>query len=419
MSETPADRFRRLLLSDPGRSEVYDALTMTLGTGDLPAAARAARQACAADPGNRRLRKNLLFLLQRSGSWDLLDRWTPRQRRSVPARRSHPVDLDRTQARYDWLMKELDVRQKEGWTPSRVEHWKRSFTMSRGHLANFRRSELSSGTQNPPDRPVGFPSLDFSRLYPDVSAEESEREAPALRRRALTFLTRLYRQDCPEIDWFDALAQDDNRFGARVFDVPGLGTATFKGIQSAYYACRVASLVPKGGVVLEIGGGFGAVASRLLAIRPDITYVLTDLPVNMVLTHTYLTSLYGDAVVGLWEDGDHPSPEHRALVVPPWRLADLPLRVDLAINTMSFQHMDERNHAFYGEALRKLGTRRLYHLNRNVHLQDPDQDTMVVPAERYGFMADYEVTDRRDFNGQWIEVIAEARSGSPRAGGRG
>jgi hypothetical protein len=410
MSEKPVDRFRRLLLSDPGRSEGYDALTVTLGTDDVQAAARAARQACAADPENRRLRKNLLFLLQRSGAWDLLDPWTPRQPRSLPGRRSHPVDLDRARAVYDRLMKELDARRDEGWTPSRVEHWKRSFTMGRGHLANFRRSELSSGTQNPPDRPVGFPNLDFSRLYPDVTAEERKREVPALRRLAMKLLARLFRRDCPDIDWFDALARDDDRFGARVFEVPGFGTVTFKSIQSAYYACRAASLVPQNGTVLEIGGGFGMLALWLLAIRPDVTCVLTDLPVNMVLTHTYLTSLYGDAVAGLWEDGDRPGPGQRALVVPPWRLPELPLQVDLAVNTMSFQHMDERNLTFYGDALRRLGTRRLYHVNRNVFRQPAGQDTMVVPAERYGFMADYVTVVSDGFDGQWVEVIAEARA---------
>ena len=168
-------------------------------------------------------------------------------------------------------------------------------------------------------------------------------------------------------------------------------------------------MLPRGGVMLEIGGGFGALASRLLALRPDVTCVLTDLPVNMVLTHTYLTSLYGGAVTGLWEDGDLPGDSHRALVVPPWRLATLPVRVDLTVNTMSFQHMDERNHAFYGDVMKALGTKWLFHVNRNQHIDDPATDTMIVTAERYSFMADYEVVDRRDFDRKWIEIVARAR----------
>lgn len=169
------------------------------------------------------------------------------------------------------------------------------------------------------------------------------------------------------------------------------------------------SEVPRNGVVLEIGGGFGSVASRLLAIRPDITYVLTDLPVNMILTHTYLTSLYGAAVTALWTEADRPGPGHRAIVVPPWRLRDLPFRVDLAVNTMSFQHMDERNHRFYGAAMKALGTRRLYHVNRNVHLRNPGLDTMVLPPEQYAFMPDFDVVQSLDFGDAWIEVVAAAR----------
>jgi hypothetical protein len=70
--------------------------------------------------------------------------------------------------------------------------------------------------------------------------------------------------------------------------------------------------------------------------------------------------------------------------------------------------MDERNHAFYGDAMRKLGTRRLYHLNRETPIAGVD--TMDVPASRYGFMADYSVVETDDFDARWVEVIAEARS---------
>jgi hypothetical protein len=411
MAQHPTDRLRRLLVSEPARAPAYDAIVIAAGTDDIGASLAAAFRACVLAPADRRLRKNLLFLLQRSDRWDELSSWVPRQPQPLPPRATHPVDLGAIQDRYRWLMDQLHgERSGEAWTPSAIEGWKRDFHMDDRHLANFRRSELSSGTQTPPDRPAAFPRLDFEHLYPALTDEERALHAPVLRRTFLTLLTRLYRAGCREIDRYDAAALDDDRFGARLVELDGVGPVTAKSIQSAYYACRAASLVPRNGTVLEIGGGFGMLASRLLAIRPDVTYVLTDLPVNMVLTHTYLTSHYGDAVAGLWEDGDRPGPGQRALVVPPWRLAGLPLQVDLAVNTMSFQHMDERNHAFYGDALRRLGTRRLYHVNRNVFRQPAGQDTMVVPAERYGFMADYVTVVSDGFDGQWVEVIAEART---------
>lgn len=331
----------------------------------------------------------------------------PRRPRPLPACRHHPVDLDAAIARYRWLMRMVESRGDEGWAPSRVEGWKRGFsTMDRRHLANFRRSELSGGTQDIPDRPADFPPLEFGRLYPAYTADEREASVRQFRIQFHVYLTRLLQRGAQGIDWYDDAVLDDDRFGARLIDLPGIGPVTSKSIQSAYHASRIMSLVPRNGVVLEIGSGFGAVASRLLAIRPDITCVLPDLPVNVVLTHTYLTSLFGDAVTGLWAKSDRPGPQNRAIVVPPWRLASLPLQVDLAVNTMGFQHMDERNHAFYGDVMRRLGTRRLYHVNRNVVIKGVD--TMVVPADRYSFRADYRIVETRGFDEKWIEVIAEA-----------
>lgn len=171
-----------------------------------------------------------------------------------------------------------------------------------------------------------------------------------LQQQYLSLLSRLYQHEQHSIDWYEAAAAEDDRFEARVL----------------------------------------------------------DLPINMVLTHTYLSSLYGDAVAGLWDDSDRPSCGHRALVVPPWRLASLRFKVDLAVNTLSFQHMVERNHRFYGDAMRVLGTRRVHHVNHNVHVED--WDTMTVTADRYRFMADYAVVEANNIDDMWVEVIADARS---------
>lgn len=394
----------------PGDPDVYEQIVMHGWDSHLEWATRAARQLCVLAPDIGRHRRHLLVLLQRAERWDEIDRNVPRGRRPLPQAESHPVNLDGAAARHQWLMAQQSERADEGWTPSKIEGNKRRTPLPLEHLSQFRRSEVSGGTQMSPDRPGSFPSLDFSRLYPPYDEAERNRALPILHRQRIGLLSRLYRHQASGIDWYDAAVLDDGRFGGRTIELPGAGPVTAKSLQAAYYACRLVSLVPRNGVVLEVGGGFGAVAARLLAIRPDITYVLTDLPVNMVLTHTYLTSLYGDAVAGLWEDSDWPAPGQRALVVPPWRLAALPLKVDLAVNTMSFQHMDERNHAFYGGVLKALGTRFLYHVNRIVHIGNPATDTMAIPADDYAFMADYEVVDRHSMDHMWIEVVARARA---------
>jgi hypothetical protein len=115
-------------------------MVMALGTSEFERSLAAAFRACVLAPADHRLRKNLLFLLQRSDRWDEMSAWIPRQRRPLPARETHPVDLAQSQSRYRWLMDQLESkRSDEGWTPSVVENWKRVFTMDSRHLATDRR----------------------------------------------------------------------------------------------------------------------------------------------------------------------------------------------------------------------------------------------------------------------------------------
>ena len=72
--------------------------------------------------------------------------------------------------------------------------------------------------------------------------------------------------------------------------------------------------------------------------------------------------------------------------------------------------MDQRNHLFYGGVMKTLGVRSLYHVNRNEHMTTPEADTMVLPAEQYEFMKDFEIVESHDFDGRWIEVVAKARN---------
>lgn len=400
----------RAAVTDPADPRTYHAIMFAEQDRNLDAAIVAARRACLLAPSRRQLRENLLRLLRRAARWPELVCAVPRSPRSLPPRQSFPVDLDGAVARHGWLMNRMLERANEDWTPSSIEASKLRSPLTREQLAQFRLSEVSGGTQTHPDRPNWFRPLDFSRFYPPLDDTERAAAASVLQVQHAGLLSRLFLRRAPGIDYYDAAVIDDDRFGDRCVVLPGIGRVTGKSLQSAYYACRIASLVPRGGTVLEIGGGFGALASRLLAIRPDVTCVLSDLPVNMVLTHTYLSSLYGGAVAGLWEERDLPAPGQRILVVPPWRLTGLPISVDLTVNTMSFQHMDARNHAFYGTAMRRLGTKVLYHLNRNVFRgTDSLQDTMAVPADEYGFMADFEVIERHPFDDLWMEVVARAR----------
>jgi len=212
------------------------------------------------------------------------------------------------------------------------------------------------------------------------------------------------------LNFADALILDDDRFGARLFPLPNIGNVTAKSLQSTYYACRLFGLTPRNGAILEIGGGFGAVASRLLRIRPDVTYMLTDLPMNLILTYAYLRSHFGGAVYGALEGPIRPPQGTRVIVVPPWRLKELRGRASVVFNTMSFQHMDHRNHAFYGDVMRQLGARRLYHFNRQI-LQ-PNDRTVHVAASDYSFLDQFTVREETPFDQRWVEVVADRRPAS-------
>ena len=72
---------------------------------------------------------------------------------------------------------------------------------------------------------------------------------------------------------FDTLAKDDDRFGARLFPHPELGAVSAKSLQTAYYACRVLTYIPEKAIVVEIGGGYGALAARILRARPGAGYL--------------------------------------------------------------------------------------------------------------------------------------------------
>lgn len=67
-----------------------------------------------------------------------------------------------------------------------------------------------------------------------------------------------------------------------------------------HYATRIAKLLPHGGTVVEIGGGYGGTALQLLRQRPDARYVIIDIPETLYLAWYWLDAAGMD--VGWWDD---------------------------------------------------------------------------------------------------------------------
>jgi hypothetical protein len=290
----------------------------------------------------------------------------------------------------------------EGWSPSPVEAWKDSALVTPRALANFRCSTLSGGTQNWPDRPQDRAG-DADGLYAPRSAGEAEAAAHAL---ALGVRESGARLPSELHEVFLRLALDDDRCGGRPVEVPGLGPVTESSIRFAYYGVLLSELVHDGDTVLEIGAGFGGTCSRLLQRRRDIRYIITDLPLNLLLAAHFLGSRLGARVRRVWTEDALAAADGQVLLVAPWLVERLGGPVHLAVNTMSFQHMTRRNLEYYGTLLATLGTKMLYMVNR-VGRRDPTD----VPLAEYPFLPQYRPAMDRPFGERWRELLLLAARG--------
>lgn len=169
------NKARAAAVHDPSAVAAYEAILHALWTLDRKTASRQALRAFAVVPDNLQHASNALTALMYGDRVLDIPNWLHRTPEPVAAAERHEVDLPPLVALYGRLLEETARRRSEGWTPSSIEAVKFDMPLSLEHLANFRRSEVSTGTQTVPERPDDFPSLDFTSLYPEVSEAERER----------------------------------------------------------------------------------------------------------------------------------------------------------------------------------------------------------------------------------------------------
>jgi len=305
-------------------------------------------------------------------------------------------------ADYGALCTEAARHCAEGWSPSPVEVWKDSALVTPGTLASFRCSPISAGTQNWPDRTPGD-AVGEDGLYAPRSPADTETAAQAVALGIQEFGARLPSE---LVEAYLHLALDDDRCGGRPVEVPGLGPVTESSIRFAYYGVLLSELVHDGDTVLEIGAGFGGTCSRLLQRRRDIRYIITDLPLNLLLAAHFLGSRLGARVRPIWTEDALADADGQVLLVAPWLVERLAGPVHLAVNTMSFQHMTRRNLEYYGALLATLGTKMLYMVNR-VGRRDPTD----VPLAEYPFLPQYRPAMDRPFGERSRELLLLAARG--------
>ena len=116
---------------------------------------------------------------------------------------------------------------------------------------------------------------------------------------------------------------------------------------------------------MEIGGGFGGLAAELVQFLDPPVYYLVELPDALPLAFFYLKSRFSCPIQVLFRPEEKADVSSRIVLAAPWKLDDLEPRIDLAINTMSFQRMDMDNLRYYFGQIDRLGTKRMYLVNRN------------------------------------------------------
>ena len=300
---------------------------------------------------------------------------------------------DRFRAAYLQLVEE-SRRHPGDWQPSPHEGWKPDYFSAQcveEELRHFRRSKLSGGLINFPDRPVtetdqwrhGLPLKE--RL---IGAAWLWNEYQLLRRHVRGSGVTLRAGDIR-----------DNAIGHPCgYRVPGVGLVTEAALRQAYYRHQVVAMSgTRLGQVLEIGAGYGALCGELFGRGYVQQYFIVDLPENMILEWFYLGTLFGERVHLISHQSQLARlPAEGIVILAPWLLPLLfPVSrpMDLGINTMSFQHMTFTNVAYYFHWLEALRVRRLYLVNRDFKREPSDVETSRYPIP---------VSYRRLTKTQWV-----------------
>ncbi len=252
------------------------------------------------------------------------------------------------------------------WDPSPLETkfmpLREGLVMTPGVLRGFRHWFLAAGRLNFPDSP--YPKSLYLTWNGKVPRRQKWLKGALLLAR---MASRLYRRH--PFRWEEL---EDNRIGGpSVYHLPGGVHLTEVQLRMLYYRREIEKAAGKSlGAVLEVGGGYGALAAELLRHLSIGRYFLVELPDAIPMAFFYLKACFEGSIQVLYRPGESPDPEARIVILPPWKLPELEEEIDLLINTASFQHMMPEAVSFYLSQAGRLKARTIYLMNRNVK-RDP------------------------------------------------
>lgn len=253
------------------------------------------------------------------------------------------------------------------WGPSPVEIWKHDIhNLLNKNLLDFRRSKISSGTINPPDRPKST----HQEPYPD----------DGMLRRCLNtfllivFLIRLEIHSLRQNNFLFKYRSELNSINFRKFSLPK-NLMSDIGIRMSYYSCKIKKLNLEKPIILEIGAGYGALCNYLNGSYSR--YIVVDLIENLILASQYLE----EAGIKYGTSSDLSNVDVPVILISGGELQDL-TKVDLVINTMSMQHMTEQNLTYYFGQIDRLNPELIYLVNRNIKRDLSDIEIQNYPIPK-------------------------------------
>jgi hypothetical protein len=285
------------------------------------------------------------------------------------------------------------------WEPSPVEEKYQSLrellVTTPGILRGFRHSFLAAGRLNFPDSPI---PKEYYLEWDDRLSGQKRAGGVQLLSEAI----RLYRHRKFRLaDLDDNLVGEPTTYrvpksfrdgmlamGRRILKLRNLNQphvyhVTEVKIRSFYYRTQLLSLLPATpNAVLEIGSGYGNLASELMQHLPIQRYFIVELPDAIPLAYFYLRARFDCPIQVFYHSNDHVDPGAPMVILPPWKLPNLDGEIDLLINTMSFQHMLPENVEFYINQADRLKAKYLYLVNRDTKRDptDPIISRYPIPA---------------------------------------
>lgn len=151
---------------------------------------------------------------------------------------------------------------------------------------------------------------------------------------------------------------------------------TNSNLRNNLYVSLLAHFIPPTSVysLLDLGGGFGCLLAKIAALSPKLQIYHCDFPRMGIL-----------AAYNLAQKVELEARPGRIQIVYPWEYPQLAAPVEVVVNTMSFQHMNEANLAYYFSRFRDLGVKQVFSINRETGMRRGEAASYMPILERYGY----------------------------------